>query len=200
MPLDQFWVAKSTQIALNMIPIKFGWKKMNTSLPTEPPKWAFLMASSATHDWPSYCRNSTNSTCKVLFYDWFEIHFDAWRFFPCISGRCLGSIWAVSGHYFLAPCGQWLLLEQQTPWSVGMYLKKGGISRYLEKVCRNMYYIFRESPFSPPLPSPHHPCNNCVTISLGSADDSATTSRPPTPLPLPFIVPLPLALPLWFSG
>ena len=29
------------------------------------------------------------------------------------------------------------LLQKRTPWSVGMYLKKGGISRYLKKLHRN---------------------------------------------------------------
>ena len=29
------------------------------------------------------------------------------------------------------------LLERRTPWSVGMYLKKGGISRYSYKLRRN---------------------------------------------------------------
>ncbi len=42
LPLDHFWVAKSTQIALNMIPVKFGWKKITTSLPNNPPKSAFF--------------------------------------------------------------------------------------------------------------------------------------------------------------
>ena len=43
LPLDQFWVAQFTQIALNMIPVKFGWKKMSTSLPAVPPKFTFFV-------------------------------------------------------------------------------------------------------------------------------------------------------------
>jgi hypothetical protein len=71
--------------------------------------------------------------------------------FILMHGNCshalLEDVWAVLGHNFLAPCGLWLLtiLEQRTPWSVGMYLKKGGeinvpiinnqVTNYIIEVC-----------------------------------------------------------------
>ncbi len=57
-----------------------------------------------THDWPSYCRNGTSSTCKVLFHGWFKIHFEALKLFPCTSDRCLCSIGALFQHHVVCGC------------------------------------------------------------------------------------------------
>jgi hypothetical protein len=52
LPLDQFWVAKPTQIALKMIPVKFGWKNDNFfAYYHNPPKEVFVYTSDWTSDW-----------------------------------------------------------------------------------------------------------------------------------------------------
>ena len=65
LPLDQFWVTQFTQIALNMIPIKFVWKKCPLPYLRCHQSSHFLCTSDWTSDWSVSARDWpwTSTSC-----------------------------------------------------------------------------------------------------------------------------------------
>jgi hypothetical protein len=71
LPLDQFWVAQFTQIALNMIPVKFDWKKWPLPNLRCCQSSHFLCPSDWTIDWSVSTRDwPCTGTSKAVDHPW----------------------------------------------------------------------------------------------------------------------------------
>ncbi len=116
------------------------------------------------------CYHITACDCETTCISY--VTFEAWQLFPCISERCTCGVraWFFNhGVCYATGVTDTMVCGQGT-------LRKGGTSRYLSYLHRNLYYIFRAPPLF--LIPPHPPLlpGNIITILLLS---SSCCLRPP---------------------